>query len=170
MDVGSERERDVIRKRLQQSAARLDTDWLAVVSRLAVENCHEKRSRAQFGQPLFQFDFLCERRWEQLQPTTDQAVRFCDGCQQPVYYCDTIMEARDHAYHQRCVAVDLGVIRGTLDLTPMIASVGRPSPETIQQEQAHLIPDRVSFERSLRKLRDSLTKPEADSGATDSNP
>src|SRR5262245_11908293 len=39
------------RRRLQQLAADLDVDWLAVVSRLAIENCAEKR-QAQRRYPL----------------------------------------------------------------------------------------------------------------------
>src|SRR5947209_8123112 len=91
-------------KRLQQLAAGLDTDWLAVVSRLAIENCQAEVSRPRMR---VRFDFLCDRHWEDLLPTNDRTVRFCDACQQNVHYCDTITEARRHAWDGHCIALDL---------------------------------------------------------------
>src|SRR5258708_7288024 len=45
------------RKRLQQLAAQLDTDWLPLVSRLAIENCQGKRTEATTRMTLpLQFD------------------------------------------------------------------------------------------------------------------
>ncbi len=145
------------RKRLQQIAAALDTDWLAVVSRLAVENCH--RARAEENGPKltpFPFTFLCERRWEDLQPTDDRAVRFCEGCQQRVFYCDTITEARRHAREARCIAVDLGVIRRKGDLEEQVTAMGDVSEETLRREDALARPDRVSAERERRKWEKRL--------------
>src|SRR5262249_7202566 len=80
------------RKELQPLAAQLDASWLAIVSRLKVENCAAKRASV-----ARQFDLLCDRRWDELTPTSDGAVRFCETCQNNVHYCDTIMAARDHA-------------------------------------------------------------------------
>jgi uncharacterized protein (TIGR02996 family) len=151
------------RERLQQLASGLDTAWLAVVSQLAIENCKGKRNeeearrvgqsrRGRFtGMSLVRFDYLCDRRWEDLQATENQAVRFCDGCQQNVHYCDMIMEARDHAQHGRCIAVDLGVIRREGDLTPRCALMGLPSPQMLRQEEERAKPDPVSAERELHK-------------------
>jgi uncharacterized protein (TIGR02996 family) len=148
-------------KRLQQLAAGLDTDWLAVVSRLAVENCQRKRDEAEPGLRYdIRFDFLCDRRWEGLRPTDDPAVRFCDGCRQNVHYCDTITEARRHAWEHHCIAVDLGVIRRNGDLEPpMQMLLGRPSPAWLRREQERMQPDPVSAERERRK-RDKDTKGE----------
>jgi uncharacterized protein (TIGR02996 family) len=148
------------RKRLQQLAAGLDTDWLAVVSRLAVENCQGKRARAESRRtyPL-RFDYLCDRRWEDLRPTDDAAVRTCDGCRQIVHYCDTIMEARQHAHAGHCIAVDLGVIRCAGDLEPPRAFLGYLSPATLRREQERAQPDPVSAERERRK-RDKSAKVE----------
>jgi uncharacterized protein (TIGR02996 family) len=139
-------------KRLQRLAATLDTDWLAVVSRLGIENCQGKRKEAE-SQPIYpiRFDYLCDRRWEDLEPTDDQAVRFCDGCKHNVHYCDTIMEAREHAHKRHCIAVDLGVIRRERDLEPRLSFVGWPSEETLRQEEERMTPDPVSAEREQRK-------------------
>src|SRR5206468_954565 len=59
-------------ERLQALAAALDTGWLAVVSRLRIENCAEKRKegvpRVRVRPPL-RFHFLCDRKWEDLRAT-----------------------------------------------------------------------------------------------------
>jgi uncharacterized protein (TIGR02996 family) len=148
------------KRRLQQLAAELDTDWLAVVSRLPIEHCLKKRIEGEpagdesivesMVSPLG-FDFLCDRHWEDLQATEDRAVRFCDDCSQNVHYCDTIMEARDHAQAGHCIAVDLGAIRRDRDLAPRQMWLGRPSVKTLQAEEERMKPDPVSKERERRK-------------------
>lgn len=137
-------------QRLQQLAADLDTSWLAVVSRPRIENCGQKR--AETGRrAVLRFDFLCDRRWEELDPTEDQAVRFCDGCQQSVHYCDTIMEARRQTWAGHCIAVDLGVIRRQGDLEPPRIRTGKVSADSVRREQGRRRPDPVSAERERRK-------------------
>lgn len=142
------------RKRLQELAAALDTDWLAVVSRLAIENCPVERERGTRGQRLaVRFNFLCERRWEELRPTEDHAQRFCDSCQERVYYCDTIVEARQHARLQHCIAIDLGIPRRTHDWRPELRKMGRimTSQIRLERERQRVRPDAVSLEREQRK-------------------
>lgn len=141
-------------KRLQQLAAELDTDWLAVVSRLPIENCHGKRteegSRIRGMRPVL-FEYPCDRHWEDLKSTDDKAVRFCDACRQNVHYCDTITEARRHAEEGHCIAVDLGVIRRDRDLAPRRMLLGKVRPSMLWQEEERLRPDPVSVERERRK-------------------
>jgi uncharacterized protein (TIGR02996 family) len=150
--TGTQRDWKKKEKRLQELAAGLDTDWLAVVSRLRVENCHSKRTTAE-ARPAFRvrFDFICDRHWEDLQPTGDTALRFCEACRQNVHYCDTIIEARKHAQDGHCIAVDLGVIRRERDLEPPLMVLGRPGPDFYRPEQERLRPDPVSAERDRRK-------------------
>ena len=95
-----------IEQRLYESARSLDPDWLATVSKLALEECWLK------------FEFECPMRWEKLTATDDAEVRHCDQCQQSVYYCKTLPEARAHANRGECVAVDLGIRRTPNDLQP----------------------------------------------------
>jgi uncharacterized protein (TIGR02996 family) len=140
----------VVQERLQQLAAGLDTDWLVVVSRLALENCpREKEKAGERG--WFRFDFLCKRRWEDLQPTGDHTLRFCETCEQNVHYCDTIGEARHQAEQGHCIALDLGVIRRPRDLEPRRMMLGRISPTALREEEERLEPDPVSAERERRK-------------------
>lgn len=142
--------RKSLRNRLQQLAATLDTTWLRlVVSRLAIESCQGK-SESQASIRV-SFEYLCDRRWEDLHATSDNAVRFCDVCQHNVHYCDTIISAREHAWAGHCIAVDLGVIRREDDLEPERFWLGRPSAKTLQREQERLQPDTVSAERMRMK-------------------
>jgi uncharacterized protein (TIGR02996 family) len=139
-------------RRLHELAAGLDPDWLAVVSRLPVENCRGKRDDARARRPMpFRFDFLCDRRWEGLRSTDDPAVRHCDGCGEDVYYCDSITVARGHARQGHCVAIDLGVIRRDNDLAPPVVVAGMPSPESVLRREELRKPDRVSAERDRRR-------------------
>src|SRR5687768_10787290 len=110
---------------LQPLAARLPTDWLAVVSRLKIESCGAKRATSELWERYRrQFDFVCDKRWDEMVVTSDKAVRLCAACQQNVRYCDTITEARWQAARGHCVAVDLGIIRREDDLSPPLMMVG----------------------------------------------
>jgi uncharacterized protein (TIGR02996 family) len=141
------------RQRLQQLSAGLDTNWLGVVSRLAIENCQGKRAEAQ---ARLRFDYLCDKRWENLRPTDDRAVRFCDACRQNVHYCDTITEARRHAWDGHCIAIDLGVIRRDEDLVPERMYTGRPIAAEFRAERERLKSDAVSAERERRKQAEAV--------------
>jgi uncharacterized protein (TIGR02996 family) len=81
----------------------IDPKWRAAVARSGVENCAR-------------FEFRCPKRWDKLQPTGDEAVRFCTACRKEVYYCESIAEARQHASLGRCVALDPAVPRSKGDL------------------------------------------------------
>jgi uncharacterized protein (TIGR02996 family) len=139
-----------IQKRLQELAATLDPDWLAVVSRLKIENCRGKRDTAR---SFYSFRLICDRRWEDLRVTEDRAVRFCAGCEQSVHYCDSITQAREHAERGHCVAVDLGVARRKDDLAPPLVGLvmGRLSDDFVRGEDERLKVDPVSAERERKK-------------------
>ena len=140
-------------KKLQPLAAQLDTDWLAVVSRLKVENCAGKREAARQTQSARSlFEFVCDQQWEQMTPTADGAVRLCERCRENVHYCDTITVAREHARQGHCVAVDLGIIRrdGDLERSRLLVK-GRMRPVDVERERERMKPDPVSEERERRK-------------------
>jgi uncharacterized protein (TIGR02996 family) len=143
-DPLGKKEKKGLRRRLQELAAKLDTHWLGVVSRLPIENCYSKHNRKV---PELRFQFQCHRNWEELKATGNDAVRFCQDCQQKVHYCDTIVEARKHADKGHCVAVDLGVIRRENDLRQdlVLGFVAPPDAHGAYQV------DPVSAEREKRK-------------------
>ena len=143
---------------LQKLAAKLDTDWLAVVSRLEVENCGGMRAEVEEVRQLRNvFELVCDQQWDELTVTDDRAVRHCEKCRQNVHYCDTIMTAREHARQGHCVAVDLGIIRRNGDLRPPRerALMGKMLPDQVRQiearERERLGVDEVSRARERRK-------------------
>jgi uncharacterized protein (TIGR02996 family) len=83
----------------------IDPFWLACFDRPPIEGCEQR------------FSFLCPRKWEQLQTTDVAEIRYCTGCQQNVYYCNTIQEAQEHARCGECVAISLTVLRKPEDVT-----------------------------------------------------
>lgn len=93
--------------RLRELTAQLDVAWRRVVATVPIEGCDELR-----------FDFACPKRWSSLTPTPlNDAVRFCDSCQQNVHYCVSMVEASEHARAGRCVVIDPSVLRWPGDLT-----------------------------------------------------
>jgi uncharacterized protein (TIGR02996 family) len=90
--------------RLRVLAEQIDQDWRVKVARPLVENCDAH------------FDFACPMEWGQLAETADPNVRACNLCEEPVYYCTSIAEAKQHAWQNRCVAVDVTVERKPNDL------------------------------------------------------
>jgi uncharacterized protein (TIGR02996 family) len=100
------------RKELHELAQELPTEWLAVVSRLKIENCPEATRRVsrteppRYGRSL---SILCDRRWDELAATNDPTVRRCARCEENVYYCDTIDDANKHVRRGHCVALSLAL-------------------------------------------------------------
>ncbi len=104
------------RERLEELARGLDLDWRFAVGRPAIEGC-------------LSFELACPKEWGSLAPTGRANLRFCETCEQAVYYCEEIEQARAYARGGNCVAVDIAVPRlpDDLDATPMIR-MGRPVP------------------------------------------
>ena len=91
-------------ERLRWLAESIDPAWRAAVARPLVENCDAH------------FDFACPMEWGQLTETADPNARACKLCEELVYYCTTIGEARRHAAQRHCVAIDITVERRPNDL------------------------------------------------------
>jgi uncharacterized protein (TIGR02996 family) len=102
-------------ERLQELRQTIDRGWLAQMSRSKIELCQ------------IEFEFVCPRKWENLQVTHEEQVRFCDSCRQNVYYCHSIEEAQRHAWQRHCVAVDSGVVRTPGDLEVHFVTLGVPA-------------------------------------------
>lgn len=52
------------------------------------------------------FRLECPIQWSSLRGTSDENVRFCEVCQQEVYYCRTPEEVAQRAIRRHCVAYD----------------------------------------------------------------
>lgn len=94
-------------QRLRTLADTIDPAWRIQVARPAVENCQAH------------FDFACPMEWGELGTTADPNIRACRLCEEPVYYCTSIGEARQHAFAGRCVALDIMIERRPNDLVPL---------------------------------------------------
>ena len=111
-------------------AAELPAGWLAVVSRLAIENCQAAGNRISRLRLPVRFEYKCPKQWADLKPLEDQSTRFCQACEQTVYYCDSIRLARQHAAEGHCVAVDSAIPRRPDDLEPPRFRMGRVLPSS----------------------------------------
>jgi uncharacterized protein (TIGR02996 family) len=94
-----------LRARIQEVRQGIGVEWLAQVDRSRIEGC-------------VQFAFTCPKQWDQLARTADPLARFCETCQQNVYHCSSVAQARRHAARAHCVAVDSRLTRKKDDLTP----------------------------------------------------
>jgi uncharacterized protein (TIGR02996 family) len=110
-----------LRARLRKLREGISADWLARLDSTAIENCD------------LQFNFVCPKRWEKLQMTSDCSVRFCDSCREKVFYSSSVEEARRHALAGRCVAVDSRLARQPKDLEPVPMVLGRMALPPIKQ-------------------------------------
>jgi uncharacterized protein (TIGR02996 family) len=121
--------RQTIPARLQELAATIDANWLAVVSDPGIEGCR----KSEEGFWWLRFDFVCDKTWADMTPTDDNNVRNCELCSKSVYFCDNITDARGPSQEGHCIAIDLGVIRRDGDLVPRAAFTGQPRREDLRQ-------------------------------------
>jgi hypothetical protein len=74
---------------------------------------------------------VCDKTWADLKTTDDQTVRRCETCNKNVHFCETIVDAREHAQENHCIAVDVGIVRREGDPEPpvfMLGGIGEPFP------------------------------------------
>lgn len=92
---------------------RIGFDYVNILLREVIRNCSSAEARK--GGPQVRFAFQCPKRWETLAPTADATVRFCQLCQENVYYSETIDDAEDHAFAGRCIAIPKPLSDGGVD-------------------------------------------------------
>ena len=72
---------------------------------------------------LCTFRFQCDRRWEDLAMIAGKPdVRYCDGCEKPVFHCTTYDQLADHLAASHCVAIATA--------QPDVMLIGDPAPGT----------------------------------------
>lgn len=155
---------------MHRIAANLNPNWLAIVSKVKVINCgrpnpeeeesiqkwwnwakdiHREESAEEWrkNHPHFEMEFICPKKWDEMVPTNNNKVRFCEDCKKNVYFCDNIVEARELGYAGNCIGIDIGIKSKKENLQGESAFFGRPRPETIQNERDRIKPDTVSAKR-----------------------
>lgn len=164
---------------MQRYAAECNPNWLAIVSRPEVINCgrpnpeedeagqrwwnrakssHKEPTYQEWkkNHPRFEMEFVCHKKWNEMKPTENRKVRFCEDCKKNVYFCDNIMEARELGQQGCCIGIDVGVKRRKDDLHGESAIFGRPSPEYVEENKERALPDRISAKRILKKMEKHL--------------
>ena len=91
------------RERLEELARGIDVDWRFSVGRPVIEGC-------------LALELPCPKEWGSLAPTGRDDMRYCGTCDQAVYYCATLEEARGHARRGDCMVIDVAVLRRPGDL------------------------------------------------------
>ena len=66
-----------------------------------IRNCGQAKRKSK----IVRFTYKCPKNWNTLQKTESDSVRFCDACQESVYYCADPQEVNRHAHQGHCVAI-----------------------------------------------------------------
>ena len=53
------------------------------------------------------FAFRCDRKWTALISTDNPDIRFCDDCQQEVFFCYTDSDVAEGIVRNRCIAIEV---------------------------------------------------------------
>ena len=86
---------------------------------------------------LPQFRFTCPKRWDELTPTGDAAIRHCDQCDRAVYFCTTDEETIAHARAGDCIAREMPVDVGRV-VIGRPAEVQPPTPEQLEARRVKI--------------------------------
>jgi uncharacterized protein (TIGR02996 family) len=115
--------------RFRELHFQIDRTWRTAVARAEIEKCVPR------------FEFHCPKQWDKLELTGQEGVRYCSACRKQVFYCDSIVEARQEAGQGHCVAVDPAVPRSSGDLDRYPIEVGEivmglmaPDPDITEEE------------------------------------
>lgn len=53
------------------------------------------------------WEYQCPKRWDELTMTQRSSERFCESCNDTVYFCTSEKQLQEHTSQRRCVAFDL---------------------------------------------------------------
>ncbi|HJZ56458.1 MAG TPA: TIGR02996 domain-containing protein [Gemmataceae bacterium] len=93
--------RSAISSRLLTLRAEVDPNWAMVFDTPRIGNCGDRWRSA------------CPLSWDRLTATDIPDIRLCLACRQPVFYCQTLDEAREFVSSGECVAVSTRVFPET---------------------------------------------------------
>ena len=66
-----------------------------------ISNCGKGKQEREF----VRFAYKCPKRWHNMQVTAEKTVRFCNACQENVFFCTDRQEAEQHALQGHCIAI-----------------------------------------------------------------
>ena len=115
-------ERDSHILKLRAVAEGLPVEWKTAVAKVPIENCNVR------------WRFQCPKKWDQMDTTSREGIRFCSACRRDVYFCESVEEARQLAENKgHCVVIDLGVRRKAGDMDML------RSPAELEVEELDMI-------------------------------
>ena len=79
------------------------------------------------------FRFECPRLWENLDPTADPDIRFCQSCRKEIYRCYTMEQVARHALAGDCIAV-------SAPNSEIIERIGEAVPEWLRCKSSEANP------------------------------
>jgi len=109
--------------RFIELAHKIGLDYANLLLRATILNCGSEALRAQPRR--VRFAFACSKRWQTLAPTDAGAIRFCQQCNERVYFCDTIADAETRALAGQCIAIPKALSDGGGGESEVL---GRPDP------------------------------------------
>lgn len=80
----------------------IDTADRALIEEAVELHYHARAAKVVNCEPVFRF--RCPNRWESLEPTETNDVRYCEECDQNVYFCRSDDEIATHVELRHCVA------------------------------------------------------------------
>lgn len=103
-------------------AHKIGLEYANLLLRDMIMNCGSETARKEPRR--VRFAFACSKRWETLAPTDAESVRYCQQCQERVYYCDTVDDAEQRAFAGQCIAIPKRLSDGGVETHQL----GRPDP------------------------------------------
>ena len=104
---GTTEELSVVVERINQLNQTIAPDWLALVSRAAIEGCNSNYLDTR----------KCVGRWRKLQKTDQPTIRLCHECRNAVHFCTSLNVASSTVgYQQSRVALETTLERSKGDL------------------------------------------------------
>jgi hypothetical protein len=108
--------------RFIELAREIGSAYVNVFFREALLNCGSEDAKSRG--PQVRFAYACPKRWETLAPTEAESVRFCQQCNENVYYCRTTEEASTRVLEGQCIAISKRLPDGSVEGM----ALGRPNP------------------------------------------
>lgn len=97
-----------------------------------IRNCGQAKQKLK----VVRFTYKCPKNWNALQKTESDSVRFCDACQENVYYCTEPQEVNRHAHQGHCVAIASLMSDRNVSAWDTIEELGMVKPSRRQEQSA----------------------------------
>lgn len=112
-----------VHRRYGELGRKAGYDFLRIMRRNNVFNCGKGPKEPR----RVRFSFVCDKRWETLNPSDVPNVRHCSICNERVHQCSTVQDAESHARAGHCIAVPNSLVEKAAGRNYQ-NMVGRPDP------------------------------------------